>query len=159
MTEKPGPKINENQYNQENFEDLKKQFPKDEAKRKAKIDFTVICLMFEDAFYNGKFNWYEQWKIAQQLRKFNPDLAVTDEEITYSLKRCSDRKRLVVKNFFNDARGWLTKWVYNIYFMQPPEKSPSASQTQPPYTPPSSGEQNPFESEEYKKLKDELDNL
>jgi hypothetical protein len=158
MAEKPCTKIDEIRYYRENFEDLKKQFPESEAKRKAIIDFPIIFLLFEDAFYNGKFHFYEQWKIAQQFRKFRPDLAVTDDEISYSVKRCTDRKRLYGREFMNDFSKLVMKFVYNANYWQPPEKS-TGSQNAPTYSSPSFGEPNPFEADEFKQMQDEIDRL
>lgn len=170
MTEKPCPKVDEVRYFKENLEYLKAQLaqfghytagnPENEAeiKRTAAIDFALIYLMFEDAFYNGKFHFYDQYMVAKQLRTFRPDLSLTDDEITDSLRRCTDRKRLFAKEFMSDFHGLVMKFVYNVNYWQPPEKSPG-SQNPPPYTPPSFGEPNPFSSDEFRKLQDEFDKL
>lgn len=154
MTEK---KVDELRYYKENYKHLKNKFahfgkfiagnPQDEAyiKRLADIDFAIIYLLDKDAFYADKHHFCSQQLITEKLRQFRPDLSVTNEELRDSLRRSVDRKRLVVQSFINDYKVLVTKWVYNEKYVQPAEKSLS------------SGEQNPFESEEFMKLKEETD--
>lgn len=135
--------------------------PEDEArvKRSVYIDLAIIFLLDKDAFYGDKHHFWDKQFITQKLRQYTPELSATDEEINESLERSVIRKRLVVRDFINFNNIWVRKWIFNDNYVQPPEKSPNTSQTQSPYTPPSSGENNLFESEEFRKLKDELDKL
>jgi hypothetical protein len=168
MTEKTR-NVNEVRYYKENLAYLKRMFAhygkyipgneEDESKVKriADIDLAIIYLMYEDAFYNEDFHFWDQKLITQKLMLFRPDLNITDKEISEALKRNTDKKRLYGHGFVNGT-VIVNKWKYNESYKQPPEKSSSGSQ-KPPSNVSSSGEKNPFESEDYKKLKDELDKL
>jgi hypothetical protein len=145
-TDKLGYPVDEQRWFQNHLAILKGTHSNDEAVKLAKLDMMVIFLMHEDAYYNNKYNWYAFWRVVEQLRKFIPNLSATDDEIAASLDRCTEAKRLVIREYPHDyyKNTLVKKWVYNTNYWQ---------------SEPIINEPNPFNSAEFMKIQKKIEEV
>jgi len=145
--------VNEAEHYQTIIKGLHREYPDaDEARieKMARLEFDIMFILRDTAYYQGKFHYMDQKWITQKLREFcriTDD--ISDDDILSAIDGNTRRSRIFAQPFTNCGKI-IYKYIYQAHYKQKVEESVQKRVEQTP----AHVEVNPFVTDEYKKIMD-----
>lgn len=143
--------VNESEYYEVIIKGLHREYPDaDEAKieKMARLEFDIMFILRDTAYYQGKFHYMDQKWITQKLREFGRIADDTSADDILSAIDGNTRRFRIFAQPFNNCGKTIYKYIYQAHYKPKVDESIEKPVGQPP----ARVEVNPFVTDEYKMI-------